>query len=446
MKTLILTITMFIACFSLMAQIDVKQKAKDKTIQRGDQKVDNGIDKTLDKLENGVKSIFKKKDKKKSAGEADENSESTDNDSNVATSADDEQDNSTINQNEDKKNNEKDKNHASPLTSYSKYDFVAGEKVLFYDDFSQDNVGDFPALWNTNGSAEIVTTEQFPGHWMKFNTSASIWTDELLKLPDNYTIEFDIVPIKGQEGSMEGYYFRMMQSINSKAYDAGSIPGKAGFSFNCAYYGTPSYRSYINDVDNNILDLNGNNDDKENKQIENEKYHIAIWVQKSRVRVYLNQNKLFDLPKALPGVNMDRIRFEEGAALVSNVRIAIGTPDMRNKLLTEGKLVTRGILFDSGSDKIKPESYGTLKEIAAILKESNVKVKIIGHTDSDGDDKMNLDLSQRRALSVKNALTKDFGINASTLESDGKGESEPVDNNKTIEGKANNRRVEFIKM
>src|SRR5690606_36638090 len=77
------------------------------------------------------------------------------------------------------------------LQSYSKYDFLPGEKVIFYDDFSQDAVGDFPALWNTNGSAEVVTTNLFTGNWMKFVMDESVWTDGLLKLPENYTIEYD---------------------------------------------------------------------------------------------------------------------------------------------------------------------------------------------------------------------------------------------------------------
>jgi outer membrane protein OmpA-like peptidoglycan-associated protein len=72
-------------------------------------------------------------------------------------------------------------------------------------------------------------------------------------------------------------------------------------------------------------------------------------------------------------------------------------------------------------------------------------VKIVGHTESDGSDADNLSLSKRRAESVKNSLVKDFGIDASRFAIDGKGESQPVDKNTTAEGKANNRRVEFIK-
>ncbi|GIV28162.1 MAG: hypothetical protein KatS3mg027_1976 [Bacteroidia bacterium] len=102
-------------------------------------------------------------------------------------------------------------------------------------------------------------------------------------------------------------------------------------------------------------------------------------------------------------------------------------------LIETGKFSTTGIKFDSGSDKIKPESYGTLKEIAQVLKEfPGVKIKIVGHTDTDGTPEKNLDLSKRRALSVKNALIKEFGIDASRMETDGKGaKPEPVDSNST---------------
>ncbi|HEY1022181.1 MAG TPA: OmpA family protein [Flavisolibacter sp.] len=127
--------------------------------------------------------------------------------------------------------------------------------------------------------------------------------------------------------------------------------------------------------------------------------------------------------------------------------MAQGTPDMRNKLITEGKLVTHGIFFDVASDKIKPESAGVLKEIATILKENfGIAIKIAGHTDSDRDDTKNLDLSRRRAVAVKQALAKDFGVEESRMQTNGFGESKPLSSNTTKEGKAQNRRVEFSKL
>ena len=133
--------------------------------------------------------------------------------------------------------------------------------------------------------------------------------------------------------------------------------------------------------------------------------------------------------------------------MVSNVRYAVGAPDTRSKLITEGRFSTTGILFDVNSDRIKASSEGTLKEIAQVLKENpTVKIKIIGHTDADGADAANQTLSEKRAVSVKNTLSADFGIAADRMTTEGKGESQPVDKNDTPQGKANNRRVEFLKL
>jgi len=248
---------------------------------------------------------------------------------------------------------------------------------------------------------------------------------------------------------MAGYNFRLIQSINAKSYDYGAVPGQAGFLLSCEYFGRTSYRTYINSDEGADLGLSGAKDDEQLYQQVNKKYHIAIWVQKARIRLYQDQHKLFDLPKAFPlaSIKMDRIRFEEGAAMVSNIRIAAGAPDMRNKLLTEGKLVSYGIYFGVNKDIVKPESYGTLKEIAAVLNDNPaIKIKITGYTDADGVDAANLDLSKRRAAAVKNEFTNSFGIDATRIETYGKGEMQAVAPNDTQVNKALNRRVEFTKL
>lgn len=415
------------------AQIDIKGKVKNQSSNRANNKVDQGIDKGFDAVEDGVKDLFKKKKKTDDEGQTEEQN----------------QENAVEEENSEGLNSKPVADSKPSLAAYSKFDFVPGEKVIFYEDFSQDAIGDFPALWNTNGSAEVVTTNLFPGNWMKFIGRGAIWSDAQLQLPENYTIEYDIIPIKGEDANMAGYDFRLIQCINPKSYDSGAVPGKAGFLFSIEYFGRPSYRTYINSDEGNELGLSGHKDQEDLYQKENQKYHISIWVQKARIRLYQNETKLFDLPRAfsVPSVKMDRIRFEEGAGMVSNIRIAVGAPDTRNKLMTEGKLVTYGIYFDVNKDVVKPESYGTLKDIAAVLNEvPDVKVKIYGHTDSDGADAANLDLSKRRAASVKAELAKSFGVNADRLETDGLGETKPVAPNDTPVNKALNRRVEFIKL
>jgi len=337
------------------------------------------------------------------------------------------------------------------METYSKFDFVPGEKVIFYEDFSQDAIGDLPALWNTNGSAEVVTSNLFPGNWLQVKPQSyfGIWTDQPIVLPENYTFEFDIIPTVGNEGDgMAGYNLLLYKFKSQKTLDGGSIPGEAGFWFKTEYYGTPRYRAYCLGTEDEKFDISGNNDEEKNKQKLNQKYHVSIWVQKTRIRLYIDENKVFDLPRGISvEKRFDRFRVDESALLISNLRIAVGAPDMRNKLMTEGKLVTYGIYFDVNKDVVKPESYGTLKEIAKILNEvPDVKVKIVGHTDADGADAANLDLSKRRAVSVKEELAKSFGVNADRLEVDGMGESKPVAPNDTPVNKALNRRVEFIKL
>jgi OmpA-OmpF porin, OOP family len=420
-------ILIFLFCllfFNLHGQIDLNQKVKNQTNNEANKPVDQSIKKGLNSIGSGVKGLFKK------------------NNDNTKTPTEEKV--------ADKKEELKtDGNTKQSLVAYSKYDFIPGERVIFYEDFSADAIGDFPALWNTNGSAEVVTTNLYPGKWAKFLMRDAIWTDALLNLPENYTIEFDVIPIKGSEGRMAGYSFRLIHSINAKAIDHGAVPGKAGFLFDCAYYGRVDYRTYINDKEGEDLGLTGSKEENETYQKENQKYHMALWAQKARIRLYQNEIKLFDLPKAFPvsSVKMDRIRFEDGAALISNIRIAVGAPDTRNKLLTEGKLVTYGIYFDVNKDEVKPESYGTLKDIAAVLTENpTVKVKIFGHTDSDGNEIANMDLSKRRSAAVKEELTKTFGIDAARMETDGKGQSQPIAANDTPINKALNRRVEFVKL
>jgi OmpA-OmpF porin, OOP family len=429
-----LAIAAFMLGLSLTAnsQITLKDKLK-KVENSADQRTDQGIEKGMDAAQEKLKKMFKK------------------------GSAEDTAQQGTVNQNDQQQGEiqtDTGDQAVQPepvgLQTYSKYDFIPGEKVIFYEDFSQDAVGDFPALWNTNGTAEVVTTNLFPGNWMRFVMNQCVWTDALLTLPDNYTIEFDVIPIGGLEGEgMSGWNMRLFQAKNVKAWDGGSAPGQGGLWFAVAYYGRPSYSTWLYGTECEQLKLTGYVDGDQYKEKINQKYHIAIWVQKSRVRVYQDQNKIVDLPKAFPTgcVKPDRLRFEEGAAMISNVRIAVGAPDMRNKLMTEGKLVTYGIYFDVNMDVVKPESYGTLKEIAAILNEiPDVQVKIIGHTDSDGADAANLDLSQRRAASVKNELVNTFGVNGDRLVTDGMGESQPVAPNDSPANKALNRRVEFIKL
>lgn len=329
-------------------------------------------------------------------------------------------------------------------TITSKFDFMPGEKVIFFDDFSAEAIGDFPVQWNTTGSGEVVTTSLAEGRWFKITNARSITTLAApLKLPENYTIEFDVIPQKyaPKNHNNNDFTFRILSTTKPKDLMYGlARPGEAGIGFTFAF--NNSYATYYRD---GTPDMKGQ--ENEPKLIEDKKVRISVWVQKERIRLYVNETKLFDLPKAIStSYAYNMIRFDQGTPLIGNLRIATGMPDVRSKLLTEGKVVSYGIYFDVNKDIVKPISAGTLKMIADVLKETaDLRIMIVGHTDSDGEDATNLDLSKRRALAVKQALINGYGSDAARITTDGKGESQPAAPNDDLTHKALNRRVEFIK-
>jgi len=334
------------------------------------------------------------------------------------------------------------------IQSFTKYDFVAGDKILFFDDFSQDAIGDFPALWNTDGSGEVQTISNYPGKWLKTTSDDNAYClMKDLKLPNDFIFEFDVIPTPKDPQDDEnfsnfGFTFYRCQD---EFLQTDIVPGEKGFS---VIVGTDGWKADSYEDGDYTVNLAS-----ELAPVKiNKLNHVILWVQNRRLRIYYDGQKVIDGPTALPAnTTYNRFRIamygRSGHPFFSNIKITTAAPDTRSKLLTEGKLISYGIYFDSGKDVVKQESYGALNDIAVVLKEnSGVKIKITGYTDSDGDDALNLDLSKRRAAAVKNELVKTFGIDAARIQTDGKGESEPVAPNTNAESKAKNRRVEFIKL
>ncbi len=447
MKNLTLLISFTFIFSQASAQIDVGGMVKNKVNQRIEQKTNEAIDKTLDKTEEGVKDAAKGDKKKGKTKEGSEQSGQTTTDGGNTSGADQ---TATAAGNTAK----------ATLKTYSKFDFVPGEKILVEDNFSGVAVGDFPADWNTNGSGEVVTVEGAEGKWLMIGKEGVFIPDYITDLPENFTLQFDLQCNEGFNYYTDWTTFTFLPTANrQKLNDFGrfSHPAHAvrvGLHAQDAGGGTG--RTFFKTYDAGGSELMNNEvSTTQFNNSTNTKVRVSIWRQKQRMRIYLNEEKVFDVPRAFDATakyNTFILGTPEGSQkgdriLISNIRLAVGAPDTRSKLITEGKFVTHGILFDSGSDRIRPESYGALKDIAAVLTENpGVKVKIIGHTDSDGDESTNLDLSKKRAAAVKESLSKEFAIDASRMETDGKGESAPADKNDTPVGKANNRRVEFVKL
>ncbi len=426
-----------------MAQINnPKDIIKNKGTDRANSRIDQGVDAGFDKLEQGVGKMFKKK--KNSDDEVEEESGSGDD-----SRQQEEEDNEGESDDSGRKEASTGKSaSATPqkLESFTQYDFVQGDKILFYEDFSQDNIGDFPALWTSNGSGEVKTVNIAPGKWLHMNGEDAVYCySNKVAFPDNFIIEFDIIP---DEEYAHGIALSLYEEDpeDPKEINDDLYPGKSGLHITLKQDGWET-KGYTNDPEGEWIDGQASKNPVVREQVN----HVIIWIQKRRVRIYHQGAKTVDVPTNIYAhTKFNRLLFSgwdrASWPMVTNLKITTASPDTRSKLITEGKLVTYGITFDVNKADIKPESYGTLKSIADVLKENpGVSVKITGHTDSDGDDAMNLDLSKRRAESVKKELISKFGIEASRMDTEGAGETKPVAPNDTPANKAMNRRVEFIK-
>ncbi|MGN6617162.1 MAG: OmpA family protein [Ilyomonas sp.] len=432
----IIFLTLVYAPITLFSQSAILQKIKDKAKARAEQHVDAAIDKSMDKTEEEISKQVKQQ------AQANETTSTSSGQAKIS--------------------NEQQQQPVS-LKTYSRYDFIPGERIVYAEDFSTDAIGELPLKWTTNNRGETVAIETMPGKWMRLFAGSRFVSPSLQKLPENFTVEADILmQFEGEEGytypELEIKLLEILQGnegvrsyvVNQDAANEAALvlqPNGQGKPLNA------SLRSYINGSSYFF------NQPKESKvNTSNGKVvHLAVWVQKERIRYWLDGEKVFDIPQAIPakagfnslGLSLESSLYtdEQLGIFISNIKVAEGTPDMRSKLLTEGKLVTNGILFDIDSDRIKPESAGVLKEIASVLKDNaSVNIKIIGYTDSDGEEAHNLDLSKRRSIAVQKVLTAEYGIDASRMKTDGLGETNPVAENNTKEGKAKNRRVEFIKL
>lgn len=343
------------------------------------------------------------------------------------------------------------------LTSTTTYDFVPGSKVLLADNFSQDAAGQFPLKWYTRSKGEVVTLNTAKGNWLRLYPGTFV--SPVVNIGENATIEFDLImnwPLTG------GY---MVPAINFAFYDRGNKGEILSYDYrlkNCLKFGIAPYRSEA------AVQLTS----YENvaKKLESDKYrvanfdrkvgnviHVAISIQKERVRIWLDKEKVFDLPQAAPlNGNLNQLKIDMSTSnytneqlgyYVSNFRFAEGSSDKRSKLLTTGRLETSGILFATNSAEVKSDNEGTIKEVAAAMTEDpDLRIRIIGHTDAVGKQEANQILSAKRAESVRSALVKTYKINADRIETEGKGSNSPVADDSSEAGKTRNRRVEFIKI
>ncbi|MEL6987031.1 MAG: OmpA family protein [Bacteroidota bacterium] len=437
---LLLILTFFIQDFTSAQVIKVDKvgdRAKNRAKYRKRQKEDQAIDKGLDAIEG----IFKKK-KKKEKNQSTDNAEKdgmilSDDDQKVIERSSD----NSLNKNDAKlaDGNNPEGGNAKPeviLKAYAKYDFVPGDKVIFFDDLNAEESGEFPSKWDIyKGSAEnaVLGTENVIQTNDRNSAIYPYMDGNENYLPEKFTIEFDVH--FSTTSSWQNYRIKLFE----KDYREGLLKDDVRYSTIKISHGKVA----MGDFGAELRKF------KQSKELGWR--HVALSYNKGYLKVYVDEEKAISIPRLKFKPSMFSLLTDHHPNLgefskIKNVRIAEGGDKMYDRIVTDGKYVTHGINFDYNSANIKASSFGIINKFAEMMvKYPELKFSIEGHSDSDGSETYNLELSSKRAAAVKAVLVSK-GIDASRLSSVGKGEGFPLNENKTAEDKANNRRVEFIKI
>ena len=342
----------------------------------------------------------------------------------------------------------------TPVAQNQKSDFVRGSVILFEDDFSNEQMGEFPSKWDiSDGSLEVASVNG--KKYAHSNSSGTTVFSPLMQnmksyLPDVFTLEWEEFMCKPgdiQQMDWHIYFYQGDDEIANiyKMFRPGNPDVYGNYSFK---KGSGASGEVTGDLEWGDLE----------KCVKLGQWnHFAISFNKRAFKYYINGQRVINLPNVAAPSRFE-FHVQDGYPYrgVGHVILAKGAADLYQRQTTDlsavekaiaetGKFVTNNILFETGKATLKPESMAEIQKVADYMKKNaSVRFEVQGHTDNQGSDAVNDPLSQQRAEAVVKAL-EGLGCDPFNMRAVGKGSHEPVADNATEAGRAKNRRVEFIK-
>jgi outer membrane protein OmpA-like peptidoglycan-associated protein len=310
----------------------------------------------------------------------------------------------------------------------TKFDYVPGDQVIVADDFTQDDLGEFPVRWKAIvGNFEVA--ESGGERWLRCMSpdgTVRLRLPEAPELPEYWTLEFDFYGTEPMEGALS---VKGMSKDGSTVWEA-NWPSNTSLSFrNGEFYSTTPLAGATGPAG---------------------RHHVMLMARAKGLKVYMDRERMVNAPEITtqtgPVMALDVRLWANTQPMITNVRYAEGCKPAQD-LLATGKLVTYGIHFATGSDVVLADSAPILRQVAAWMQaHPTAKLAVVGHTDNVGAAAGNLDLSKRRAASVARVLSEQFSIQSDRLAPEGRGDTRSIASNALPEGRAMNRRVEFAKL
>ena len=321
-------------------------------------------------------------------------------------------------------------------TTYAKSDFVPGDEIFFEDNLANEQMGEFPSQWDLlNGNAEVASMAGVQAINLEAGGSSTIapLMKEKHYLPDVFTLEFDYWVnnyTETHEIPSQNYRLQFYDASGEEVMHLTFAEGYVDWE-------------YISTSGDRRTGRVG-----EYKEVIDAWSHLSVSFNKRAFKAYINGSRVTNIPNmAAPAYfTIRNTSWNDHRTLVTNFRLAKGAVPLYDRMMSDGKFITYGITFDVGKATIKPESMGEINRIVQLMNENpTLKFSVEGHTDSTGNATSNQTLSEQRSQAIVAKLVE-FGIANERLTAVGKGQNNPIADNNTDEGRAKNRRVEFVKM